>query len=295
MDMKGSAMRQRTIGTRQVSELGYGAMYLSVGGRPTEEQAIATLRAVIDNGVTLIDTADAYCYDETDVGHNERLIARALRAAGKSRDEILVATKGGHIRPGGGWERDGRPEHLRQACEASLRALDVEVIDLYQFHRPDPNVPFEESVGAVADLQREGKVRMVGLSNVSVAQIDAAQKLVEVVSVQNAFSHWVRDDEHNGVLAACTERGIAYLPYSPFGGGDRAKLLGTITALATVAQKHDATPYQVVLAWLLAKSPAIIPIPCSTHAERVRDNLHAATLQLSAEDIAAIDAATPAA
>jgi aryl-alcohol dehydrogenase-like predicted oxidoreductase len=293
VDLKGTTVQKRTIGARQVSELGYGAMYLSVQGRPSEEQALATLQSVIDGGVTLIDTADSYCLDDADKGHNERLIAMALSAAGKSRDEVLVATKGGHTRPGGGWDVDGRPEYLRRACEASLRALDVDVIDLYQFHRPDPKVPFEESVGAIADLQKAGKVRMIGLSNVSVAQIDAAQKLVAVVSVQNSFSHWQRQDEHNGVLAACAARGIAYLPYSPFGGGGHAKQLGDITAIAAVARRHDATPYQVVLAWLLAKSPAIVPIPCSTRAERVRDNLRAASLQLSAEDIAAIDAATP--
>lgn len=286
-------MEQRTIGSRRVSELGYGAMYLSVQGRPPEEQGLAALKEVIDGGVTLIDTADAYCFDLSDTGHNERLIARALRQHGVSQDALLVATKGGHIRPDGGWDVDGRPEHLREACEASLRALGVEAIDLYQFHRPDPRVPFEDSVGAIAELKRQGKVRMVGLSNVSVAQIDAAQRLVEIVSVQNEFSHWQRRDDHNGVLQACTERGIAYLPYSPFGGGARAKGLGEIEAVARVARAQGATPHQVVLAWLLAKSPVIVPIPCSTDPERVRANLGAASLTLSAEELAQVDAAIP--
>jgi len=286
-------MEQRRIGNRQVSELGYGAMYLSVQGRPPEDQALATLTEVLVSGVTLIDTADAYCLDESDMGHNERLIARALRDYGVSTDRVLVATKGGHTRPHGDWDVDGRPEYLRRACEASLRALGVEAIDLYQYHRPDPKVPYEESIGAIADLQREGKVRMVGLSNVSVAQLDTARRLVEVVSVQNEFSHWQRRDEHNGVLHACEERGIAYLPYSPFGGGDRAKGLGAITAVGAVAQRHGATPYQVVLAWLLAKSPVIVPIPCTTRPERVRDNLAAAGVTLSPDDIRALDAATP--
>jgi len=285
-------MKQRRIGDRQVGELGYGGMYLSVQGRPTEEQGLATLKAVLEGGVTLIDTADSYWLDENDKGHNERLIAKALRSFGKG-DGILVATKGGHIRPDGGWDVDGRPEYLRRACEASLRALGVEAIDLYQFHRPDPKVPFEESVGAVADLKREGKIRMVGLSNVSVAQIDAAQRLVEVVSVQNEFSHWQRRDEQNGVLQACTERGIVYLPYSPFGGGGRAKGLGDITAIARVAQRHGATPYQVVLAWLLATSPAMLPIPCSTRVEGVRDNLGATTITLSPDEVREIAAAPP--
>jgi aryl-alcohol dehydrogenase-like predicted oxidoreductase len=286
-------MEQRRIGDRQVSELGYGAMYLSVQGRPPEDQALATIKAVLDGGVTLIDTADAYCLDASDMGHNERLIARALRDHGAATDQVLVATKGGHIRPHGDWDVDGRPDYLRRACEASLRALGVEAIDLYQYHRPDPKVPYEESVGAIADLQRAGKIRMVGLSNVSVAQLDAAQRLVEVVSVQNEFSHWQRRDERNGVLRACEERGIAYLPYSPFGGGDRAKGLGDIAAVAAVAARRDATPYQVVLAWLLATSPAIVPIPCTTRPERVRDNLAAAGVALSPDDLRALDAATP--
>ncbi len=289
-------MEERTIGARRVSELGYGGMYLSVQGRPAETQALETLKAVLDGGVTLIDTADAYCLNDGDVGHNERLIAKALAAAGRSRDEVLVATKGGHTRlPNGGWDVNGRPDYLRKACDASLKALGVEVIDLYQYHRPDPKVPYEEAIGAVAELQRAGKVRMVGVSNVSLAQLDTAQRLVEVVSVQNEFHHWHRGDEKNGVLQACTERGIAYLPYSPFGGGSRAKHLGEIAAIAEVARKHNATPYQVVLAWLLAKSPVIVPIPCTTRAERVRDNLGAASLQLSAEDIRAVDEAKPAA
>ena len=286
-------MEQRRIGDRPVSVLGYGAMYLSVQGRPPENQALATLTAVLAGGVTLIDTADAYCLDESDTGHNERLIARALRDNGVSTDQVLVATKGGHIRPHGDWDVDGRPDYLRRACEASLRALGVEAIDLYQYHRPDPKVPYEESVGAIADLQRAGKIRLVGLSNVSVAQLDTAQRLVEVVSVQNEFSHWQRRDEHNGVLRACEERGIAYLPYSPFGGGDRAKGLGDIAAVAAVAQRHGATPYQVVLAWLLATSPVIVPIPCTTRPERVRDNLAAAGVTLSPDDLRALDAATP--
>ena len=287
-------MEQRRIGARQVSELGYGGMYLSVQGRPAEAQALEALKAVLDGGITLIDTADAYCLNDADVGHNERLIAKALAAAGKSRDEVLVATKGGHTRqPNGGWDVDGRPEYLRNACDASLKALGVDVIDLYQYHRPDPKVPYEESIGAVAELQRAGKVRMVGISNVSLAQLDTAQRLVEVVSVQNEFHQWHRNDEHNGVLQACTERGIAYLPYSPFGGGSRAKSLGDIAAIAEVARKHTATPYQIVLAWLLGKSPVIVPIPCTTRAERVRENLEAARLKLSAEDMRAVAEAKP--
>jgi aryl-alcohol dehydrogenase-like predicted oxidoreductase len=269
-------------------------MYLStVHDRPAEAQALEVLSAVIERGVTLIDTSDAYCLDDTEMGHNEQLIARALRTAGRARASMLVATKGGHTRSGGRWGLDGRPEHLRQACEASLRRLGVEVIDLYQYHRPDPNVPFEESIGALAELRREGKVRMVGLSNVSVSQIEVAAKLVPVVSVQNGLNCWQRQDEHNGVLQTCVQRGITYLAYSPFGGGVRAKYLSEITAVAAVAKRHEATPYQVVLAWLLAKAPVVIPIPCSTRVDQLRENLRAASLHLSDEDYAEIDASAP--
>lgn len=286
-------MKQRQIGHHEVSELGYGAMYLSVEGRPPEDQALSTLTAVLAAGITFIDTADVYGLDECDIGHNERLIARAIRTSGTRRDAILVATKGGRVRRGKGWDLDGRPAHLRQACETSLRALGRETIDLYQLHRPDPMVPFEESIGTLADLQREGKVRLVGLSNVSLVQLEAAQRMVTVVSVQNKFSLWHRQDEQNGLLAACTERGIAYLSYSPFGGGKRAGRLGEIEAVAQVAAQHGATPHQVALAWLLAKAPVIVPIPCSTRVAGVGENCAAADLTLTTQDLRALDVAVP--
>lgn len=285
-------MEQRAIGNRQVCELGYGAMWLGVQGRPSEQQAQETLRAALNAGITLIDTADAYCLDETDMGHNERQVSEALRDF-SARDNVLVASKAGHTRPGGSWDVDGRPEYLKRACEHSLRSLAVETIDLYQYHRPDPKVPFEESVGAFADLKREGKIRMVGLSNVSRAQLDAARDIVEIVSVQNEFSLWRREDETNGVLQACTDGGIAYLPYSPYGGGRNARNLGTLAPLAEIAARHSASPYQVILSWLLAKSPVIIPIPGTTRPERVRESVAAAPIRLTADEQAAIDALKP--
>ena len=290
--MKEHALEQRTIGSRQVCEIGYGAMWLGVQGRPSEQQAQETLRAALNAGITLIDTADAYCLDEADMGHNERQVAEALRDF-SARDSVLVASKAGHTRPGGSWDVDGRPAYLKEACERSLRALGVDSIDLYQYHRPDPKVPLEESVGAFADLQREGKIRMVGLSNVSRAQLDAARAIVEIVSVQNEFSLWRRDDETNGVLEGCTDAGIAYLPYSPYGGGSNARNLGSIAPLAAIAKRHTATPYQIILAWLLAKSPVIIPIPGTTKAERVRESVAAATIRLTADEQIAIDAIRP--
>jgi aryl-alcohol dehydrogenase-like predicted oxidoreductase len=178
----------RRLGGLQVSAIGLGEMPMSLAGRPDEARSIRTIHAALDTGVTLIDTADAYCRDESDFGHGERLVAKALAGWSGDPDRVLVATKGGHTRPGGEWGLDGRPEYLRQACEASLRALGVDTIGLYQFHRPDPEVPFAESVGALAELKAAGKVRLVGLSNVSVDQINQARELVEVASVQNEFS-----------------------------------------------------------------------------------------------------------
>jgi aryl-alcohol dehydrogenase-like predicted oxidoreductase len=176
----------RSIGDREVSAVGYGALQLSVEGRPEEPESLAMLGAVLDAGVTLIDTADSYCVDLTEVGHNERLIRRALDEWSGDRGQILVATKGGHYRPGDGtWPVDGRPSALRSACEGSLRALGVDVIDLYQLHRPDPVVPFCESVGALRDLRGAGMIRMVGISNVTSDQITEAHQIVEISSVQN--------------------------------------------------------------------------------------------------------------
>lgn len=286
-------MEQRAIGNRQVCEIGYGAMWLGVQGRPSEQQAQETLRAALNAGVTLIDTADAYCLDETDMGHNERQVAQALRDF-SGRNDVLVASKAGHTRPGGSWDVDGRPEYLKRACEQSLRALGVETIDLYQYHRPDPKVPYEDSIGAFADLKREGKIRLVGLSNVSRAHLDAARTIVEIASVQNEFSLWRRDDETNGVLEGCTDAGIAYLPYSPYGGSSNARNLGSLAPLTEIAERHSSSPYQIILSWLLAKSPVMIPIPGTTWPDRVRDSVAAATVRLTADEQAAIDGIRPA-
>src|ERR671933_2567577 len=175
----------RKLADASVFPIGLGAMPMSLRGRPDEERSVRTIHAALDAGVNLIDTADAYCIDEHEVGHNERLIAKAL--AGR-RDGVIVATKGGHTRPGGAWAVDGSPAHLRAACEASLRALDTDRIDLYQLHRPDPNVPYEESIGAIKELQDEGKVRWIGISNANLEQIELATSIAEIAAVQNQLS-----------------------------------------------------------------------------------------------------------
>jgi len=283
-----TTMPTRRLGGLQVSAIGLGEMPMSLAGRPDEAQSVRTIHAALDAGVTLIDTADAYCIDETEVGHGERLVARALTAWPGDRDRVLVATKGGHTREGGEWYLDGRPEHLRQACEASLRALGVEAIGLYQFHRPDPKVPFAESVGAMAELKAAGKVRLVGLSNVSVDQIKQARQLVQVASVQNEFSPRFRRSE--GELAFCAAEGIAFLPWSPLGGIGRGRDLGgRHRAFGEVAEAHGVSAQQVALAWQLAKAPAVIPIPGSSRPETITDSAAAASLRLSDDQLARLD------
>ena len=265
-------------------------MHLSIQDRPPEADSFRVLSAVLEAGVTLIDTADAYCLDEREVGHNERLIARAIRARGRGNRPV-VATKGGVVRTAGRWETDGRPEHLRRACDRSLEALGVEQIALYQLHAPDPGVPFEDSVGTLADLRREGKIRWVGLSNVSVPQIRAAEAIVPVTTVQNRLNPFFREALETGVLACCAERGIGFLAYSPTGGGRLNRKLPDHPVLAPMARRHGVSAHAIVLAWALAQSPAVIVIPSARTVAHALDSLGAADLELPAGDLAAIDAA----
>jgi aryl-alcohol dehydrogenase-like predicted oxidoreductase len=276
----------RKLAGRDVFPIGLGGMPMSLAGHPPEERSIRAIHAALDAGVNLIDTADAYCTDEHDVGHNERLIAQALRGR---RDGVIVATKGGHTRPGGAWALDGSPAHLRSACEASLRALDTDRIDLYQYHRPDPKVPYEESIGAIKELQDEGKVRWVGISNASVEQIELACSIVEVVSVQNQLSLEYRSPIGKGEVEECERRGIAFLPWSPLGGIPKAAdAAGQHDAVTAAAHAHDVSPQQVALAWLLSLSPCVIPIPGTTRPESILDSVAAAELELSDDERAAI-------
>ncbi|WP_199423297.1 aldo/keto reductase [Actinotalea solisilvae] len=284
-------MQQRRIGDRSVSAIGLGGMPMSIEGRPDEARSIRTIHAALDAGVTVIDTADAYHLDPTDVGHNELLIAKALRLAGKGPDDVLVATKGGHRRPGdGSWYVQGGADYLKKACEASLQRLDVEAIGLYQFHRPDPEVPYEESVGAIRDLLDEGKILLAGISNANPEQIRLAQEVLggRLVSVQNQFSPAFRSSEPE--LELCAELGIAFLPWSPLGGISRAgDLGGRHAAFAEVAAERGVSPQQVCLAWELAKSDVVIPIPGASRPESITDSVRAAELELSAEELARLD------
>jgi aryl-alcohol dehydrogenase-like predicted oxidoreductase len=278
----------RTLGDAEVFPIGLGGMPLSLGGRPHEDRAIRTIHAALDAGVNLIDTADAYSRDEHDVGHNERLIAKALRGR---RDGVIVATKGGHTRSGRSWELDGRPEHIRAACEASLAALETDVIDLYQFHRPDPDVPYAESIGAFKELQDEGKVRWVGVSNATVEQLEEALAIVDVVSLQNQLALDYTAPLAKGELAAAEERGIAFLPWSPLGGIGNADETADVSPVIRAAERHGVSPQRVVLAWLLALGSSVIPIPGSSRPETIADSARAVDLELTGDELRAITAA----
>jgi pyridoxine 4-dehydrogenase len=260
-----------------VNRLGFGAMRLTgrgILGEPEDpDEARRVLRRTVELGVNLIDTADSYGPEVS-----ERLIAEALHPY---PDDLVVATKGGFTRPGGRWVRNGRPKHLREACEASLRRLKVERIDLYQLHRPDPRIAFEDSVWALALLRNEGKIRHVGLSNVGVRELEIALDIVPVASVQNRYNLSERSSE--AVLQACEREGVGFMPWYPLATGSLARPGGP---LDEIAERHYATPSQVALAWLLGHSPAMLPIPGTSSVAHLEENVAAATLELTVEEMA---------
>ena len=285
-------MQHRRIGDRTVGAIGLGGMPMSIEGRPDAARSIATIHAAIDAGVTLIDTADAYHLHADDVGHNEELIATALRGL-SGADEVLVATKGGHLRPGDGtWKQNGDPAYLKRAAKASAARLGVEAIGLYQFHRPDPRVPYADSVGAIRDLLDEGVIVMAGISNASVAQIDQANQILggRLVSVQNQFSPRFRSSQVE--LEHCAALDIAFLPWSPLGGiANAAELAQRHQAFQSVADAHGVSVHQAVLAWELALAPIVIPIPGASRPASISDSAHAAELVLTDTEVAALSAA----
>jgi aryl-alcohol dehydrogenase-like predicted oxidoreductase len=286
-------MKQRTIGDVSVSAIGLGGMPMAIEGRPDEERSISTIHAALDAGVTFIDTADAYHLAAQDeVGHNELLIAKALKSYGGDTSGVLVATKGGHLRPEPGpWAQNGDPAYLKQAAEASARRLGVDSIGLYQYHRPDPKVPYADSIGALRELLDAGTIRMAGISNADPGQIREAADILgdRLVSVQNQFSPKFRSSEQELVLA--DELGIAFLPWSPLGGISGAASLGeSYEAFGRIAEERGVTPQIVALAWELAKSPLVIPIPGASRPESITNSALAADFELSAEEFAALDA-----
>ncbi len=287
-------MQQRSLGSLQVSTIGLGGMPMSIEGRPERDRSIRTIHAALDAGVTFIDTADAYHRDAGEVGHNESLIAEALGSYSGSTDDVVVATKGGHLRPGdGSWTLNGHPDYLKEAAKASLQRLGGDAIGLYQFHRPDPDVPYEESVGALADLLDEGVIRMAGISNANPDQIRLAQQTLggRLVSVQNQFSPAFRSSQPE--LDLCAELGLAFLPWSPLGGIKSAAGLGDEhDAFKEVAQAHDVSPQKVALAWELALAPVVIPIPGASRPESIADSATAGDLVLTDDEVARLSAAS---
>jgi pyridoxine 4-dehydrogenase len=260
-----------------VNRLGFGAMRITGSGiwgePPDRAQAIATLRRAVELDVNFIDTADSYGPEVS-----ERLIAEALYPY---PDDLCIATKGGLVRPGPNrWPADGRPEHLREACEGSLRRLRLDRIPLYQFHRPDPRVPLAESIGALAELKDEGKIRHIGISNVTEEQLREAERIVPIVSIQNRYNAADRSSE--SLVDLCEQESLAFLPWAPVQQG------GEISAVAAAAERLGVTQHQVVLAWLLARSEAMLPIPGTGSPRHLEENVAAASIELGPDEIAAI-------
>lgn len=295
-------MQYRTIGRTAVSAIGLGAMPLSIEHRPDERRAIATVHAALDAGVTLIDTADSYHWHAGEAGHNEVLLARALARYGGDVSGVLVATKGGRSRPGdGSWTVTATPAHLKRAAEASAKRLGVDAIGLYQLHKPDPAVPWAESVGALRELLDSGTIRAAGISNVTTDQIRQAHRILGdgLVSVQNRYSPAVRDSEPE--LRLSTRLGLAFLPWSPLGGIARSSLDGPSgppgptgraaagTAFHRIAAERGVSPQQIALAWLLARSPSVIPVPGASRPASVTDSAKAAELTLSTEELVLLE------
>jgi aryl-alcohol dehydrogenase-like predicted oxidoreductase len=280
MTVEANAAAAGTIdigGDMVVHRMGFGAMRITGrgiwGDPPDIEQAKATLRRAVELGVNFIDTADSYGPEVS-----ERLIAETLYPY---PDDLVIATKGGLVRPGPGrWDADGRPEHLRVACEGSLRRLRLDEIPLYQWHRPDPRVPLADSIGELVRLKDEGKIRHIGISNVTEEQLRQAQQITPVVSVQNRFNAADRSSE--AVLEVCELEQIAFLPWAPI------QQVGANPAVAEVAKRHDASPRQIVLAWMLARSPQMLPIPGTGSPEHAEANIAAASIELSLEEVDAI-------
>ena len=271
----------RPLAGRQIAPIGFGPMRCSYKPLPERSQAIMTIHAALDGGAQLIDTADCYAPSPSAMHHNEALLAEALEQWPGDRHALLIATKGGHVRTERAvWENCGDPRHLREACERSLRALRVERIGLYQLHSPDPKIPFEDQVGALAGLRDDGKIGAIGLCNVGRRQLALAREIVPIASVQNRYSIGERGAE--SVLRACEAQGIAFLAWSPLDAGAAAD------AVARIAASRAISPQRIMLAWLLARSPVLIPLVGATRPETARDSLSAADIQLDASEIDAI-------
>ena len=280
---------KRRIGSTDlvVNAVGFGAWQLSNVNRPPPDQAREVVRAALEGGADLIDTADCYALDDREFGHNETLVRDALEALGR-KAEVHVATKVGIRRPGGAWVPDGRPERIRACCDASLARLGVEAITLYQLHTPDPEVPIEETLGAMAELQSAGKVRHIGVSNFDAGQLERGLSVARVESVQNRCNPWAREDVDNGLTGRCRELGISYVPYHPVGGEEGHRACASDPELRRLSERYGVSPYRLLIRWLLALGDHVLPIPGATRTASITDSLRATELEVSDEDLAAI-------
>jgi aryl-alcohol dehydrogenase-like predicted oxidoreductase len=274
-----------------------GCMRLSTERDRDDARSIEVLHTALDAGISFLDTANAYCWDDSEVGHNERLIARAIatwdgrpRLATGERPPIVIATKGGLTRPNRQWIPDGRARHLREACEASLKALGVARIDLYQLHAVDPRVPLSTSVRALASLKDEGLVVRIGLCNVNVGQIEEARRIADISTVQVELSVWHDENLLNGVVQYCAEHSIQLIAYRPLGGSRRVRQMRHHPMLRELAEQHAATPAEIALAWINALSPQIVSIPGATTLETITSIVRAHTIALSVDDRERLDA-----
>ncbi|MBE9192927.1 aldo/keto reductase [Gloeocapsopsis crepidinum LEGE 06123] len=276
-----------------ISAIGLGGMPMSLSSRPPESQAIEVIHRALDLGVMLIDTADSYCQDESDKHHNERLIAKALQQYEGDTSKVTVATKGGLMRPNGDWTRNGNPKHLRETIRVSFEALGgKKPIDVWQYHSPDPDYTIAEALTPAKEAVKSGLIRFVGVSNFSVEQIKQAQDVVEIVSVQNQYNPWHRQPEFDGVLEYCQKEGLTFLPWSPLGGSRRVSRLEDIEAIANLAKEKDVSVYAIVLAWLRAKSPCIVPIPGASKVASIEDSVRSLDVTLSESEVQQVDQAS---
>lgn len=282
---------QRTIGGTdlRVNAIGLGAMPLSIAGRPSAETAERVIRRFVALGGQFIDTANVYCLDDRDIGHNERLIGRVLRELGPAAAGVVVATKGGLRRPQGDWTVDGSPDWLRASCERSLTDLGADRIALYQLHAVDPHVGLEASLRELVRLRECGMIRHIGLSNVTVEHLRTALDLAPIASVQNRFNVFAKQDLHNGVIQFCRTHGLTYIAYSPVGGHHGHVRLQQTPLMMQMSERYACSPYAIALAWLLAKGEHILPIPGASKVESIEDSLMASEVRLASEDVAAID------
>lgn len=274
-----------------VTAIGLGAMPLSLAGRPDEEVAINVIKTFLDKGGDFIDTANVYCQDDDDTGHNERLVNKALVKLG-ARQDVTVATKGGLYRPRGGWEVKATPEWLRISCEKSLQDLATDCIFLYQLHAPDPNVPLVDSVGELVRLQDEGKIRHIGLSNVNTDEIQTALSLTPILSVQNKCNILHRKAFDNGVVGLCARENITFIAHSPVGGHFHHHKLAEYKQLQHIAAKYNATAYQIALAWLLSQGDHILPIPGASKPGSIKSSMQSLNIEISNKDLATLDRVT---